>query len=341
MKKCVLILCVMLSFNAKADDEITIVAQTDPNDATTKCGDNCTWTLYSDGRLEISGKGDMYNFDQWQQDTFVYKTDWRTDSPWVDFSSSINEINIADGITSIGRYSFWDTAVTTASLPNSIKKVGHGAFQYSDLQQVNLPVSLEEISHAAFHESYVSDLVIPETVTSIGTHAFGSPSLKNLTIEGNVNINESMFHCDGGYAVSPLLNNIYCLSSNESCNALKTDVNIGSKITSYTKESGVYRLEDGTMFASPNDMMNGTNACSNLDSCKATVLKNKGYCTSDESCMAMVDLENANAPIEYKNKSYASIDDLLKGKYMPKRIYTIDEANAVAGKVNSVKIRYR
>ena len=88
-------------------------------------------------------------------------------------------------------------------------------------------------------------------------------------------------------------------------------------------------------------MMNGTNACSNLDSCKATVLKNKGYCSSDESCMAMVDLENANAPIEYKNKSYASIDDLLKGKYMPKRIYTLEEANAVAGEKNRVSIKYR
>jgi len=57
--------------------------------------------------------------------------------------------------------------------------------------------------------------------------------------------------------------------------------------------------------------------------------------------MAMVDLENANAPIEYKNKSYASIDDLLKGKYLPKRIYTIDEANQVAGKTNIFSIRYR
>jgi len=38
---------------------------------------------------------------------------------------------------------------------------------------------------------------------------------------------------------------------------------------------------------------------------------------------------------------YQSINDLLKGNYDVRRIYTIDEANRVAGKVNSVKIRYR
>ena len=109
----------------------------------------------------------------------------------------------------------------------------------------------------------------------------------------------------------------------------------------YEKQGGVYILEDGTMFASPNDMIGGRNVCENLDTCKAKVLKNKGYCSSDESCMAMVDLENANHPIEYKNKSYASVDDLLKGKYMPKRIYTLEEANAVAGDKNRVSIKYR
>jgi len=48
-----------------------------------------------------------------------------------------------------------------------------------------------------------------------------------------------------------------------------------------------------------------------------------------------------NGPIKAGGKTYASLDDLASGNYIPKRIYTIDEANAVAGKVNSVKIRYR
>ncbi len=50
---------------------------------------------------------------------------------------------------------------------------------------------------------------------------------------------------------------------------------------------------------------------------------------------------NENGDIIYKNKQYSSLADLAKGKYIPKRIYTIDEASAVAGKKNTFSIRYR
>ena len=48
-----------------------------------------------------------------------------------------------------------------------------------------------------------------------------------------------------------------------------------------------------------------------------------------------------NGQIKADAKTYASLDDLASGNHIVKRIYTIDEANEVAGKVNSVKIRYR
>ena len=43
----------------------------------------------------------------------------------------------------------------------------------------------------------------------------------------------------------------------------------------------------------------------------------------------------------YNNRWYASPNDIGTTNHIKKRIYTINEANAVAGKVNSVKIRYR
>ncbi len=331
MKKWILVLSMSFAFNAYGE----IVTGE-------KCGDNCTWTFNTEtGKLTISGTGDMYNFPQWEGDTLVYRSYWHSDTPWVDFSSSIYEVEVESGITSIGQYSFWDTAVTKVSLPESLTTLGLGAFQYSDLPEVSLPSNLTTMNHAALHATSITDLVIPESVTSVSTYAFGSNALENITIEGNIELNKSMFYGEEDITERiPNLMRIYCLSSNESCNALKTDTDIGSKITSYTKETGVYKLEDGTMFASPNDMMSGTNACTDLDSCKATVLQNKGYCTG-EACAAMVAAENTNHPIEYNNKSYASIDDLLKGKHMPKRIYTLDEANTVAGAVNRISIRYR
>ena len=43
----------------------------------------------------------------------------------------------------------------------------------------------------------------------------------------------------------------------------------------------------------------------------------------------------------YDNKWYNSLDDIQSGNYTKKRIYTVNEANSVTGKKNSVKIRYK
>ena len=48
-----------------------------------------------------------------------------------------------------------------------------------------------------------------------------------------------------------------------------------------------------------------------------------------------------NGQIKAGGKTYASLDDLASGNHIVKRIYTIDEANAVAGKKNRVSIKYR
>ncbi|MBR6327417.1 MAG: hypothetical protein IKR60_00890, partial [Alphaproteobacteria bacterium] len=45
--------------------------------------------------------------------------------------------------------------------------------------------------------------------------------------------------------------------------------------------------------------------------------------------------------IFYNKRWYNSANDILFGDYIPKRIYTIDEANRVAGEVNRVSIKYK
>ena len=341
MKRYILIFGLSLALNVYAD-EPTVVAETNPNDASTKCGGNCTWKLYSDGKLEISGTGDMYAWSLYNTHAPVRENSfntYQTTAPWGNYSGQISTVKVNEGITSIGKSAFYNVAVTNADIAKSVATLESGAFQYSDLQNISLPSSLKSIGGATFYATSLQNLIVPEDVTSISQNAL--QSVQNLTLEGNTNLNKNVFWGDSDGTSITIPTNIYCLSSNASCNALKTDTDIGSKITSFTKEAGVYRLEDGTMFASPNNMMSGTNACVDLDTCKATVLQNKGYCTGDQACLAIVALENDNHPIEYNNKSYASIDDLLKGKYMPKRIYTIDEANRVAGTRNRISIKYR
>ncbi len=48
-----------------------------------------------------------------------------------------------------------------------------------------------------------------------------------------------------------------------------------------------------------------------------------------------------NGKVFYKNRWYSTANDISSGNYIPKRIYTIDEANRIAGEKNRVSIKYR
>ena len=340
MKNVVFILGLISSFNVMADD-VTIVGQSDSNDASTKCGDNCTWTLYSNGKLEIKGTGDMYNYTADDTGTPLWEGthSWQTTAPWGEYSTQISHIDISEGILSIGSAAFYHVAAQSVRIPEGVKNINGGAFQYSTLLNVTLPSTLETISDAVFYSTNIDNLIVPEGVAEIGPNALST--INTLILEGDTQFGDNAFWVDSESSVGMHIPTVvYCQPTNTSCNSLKNNEEIGDKIITYNKESGVYVL-DGQMYASPIDMANTQNACVDMDICKAKVLQNKGYCSSNEACAAMVEAENANHPIEYKNKSYASIDDLLKGKHMPKRIYTIDEANAVTGNKNRVSIKYR
>lgn len=107
-----LVLACSFIFNIKAQAE----------DLTGKCGDNLTYTIkyntntyYYD--LVISGKGDMYNYDEPQ------------DAPWYGKRSSINAIYLADTLTSIGDNAFCDiTKVNVIAIPQLCNTMSDTAF---------------------------------------------------------------------------------------------------------------------------------------------------------------------------------------------------------------------
>ena len=88
---------------------------------------------------------------------------------------------------------------------------------------------------------------------------------------------------------------------------------------------------------------------------KSTVFEGSGlntiYCPEGNACgnsftglsktPKVIPYSIENGQIKAGGKTYASLDDLASGNHIVKRIYTIDEANAVAGEVNTIRIRYR
>ena len=99
-----------------------------------ECGDNMTYTLYSDGSMDISGEGDMYEYGKGM-------------FPWSDYSDKISEISIGAGIDTISSYAFSNCNnlksiyLTDMSAESGLFSIGEYAFSecYS-LATVSLPV---------------------------------------------------------------------------------------------------------------------------------------------------------------------------------------------------------
>ena len=176
-----------------------------------KCGDNLTWRL--DGNnLTISGTGDMYDYDERNDDT----------PPWYYYRDRITEVVIEQGVTSIGKDGFWKLfSLTSVQLPSSLKSIGSSAFHDCwKLESINVsagnktyssengvlfnkdktelvmypqgktntsytvPSSVVNIGEAAFVECQnLKEVVLPEGVENIGKSAFSAClNLENITL---------------------------------------------------------------------------------------------------------------------------------------------------------------
>ncbi len=62
-----------------------------------QCGDSMYWTLYSDGKLSITGSGDMYG----------YQPNDTGRPPWYDIRTAVKRITFDEGIRSIGTSAFF------------------------------------------------------------------------------------------------------------------------------------------------------------------------------------------------------------------------------------------
>ncbi|MBQ9082613.1 MAG: leucine-rich repeat domain-containing protein, partial [Clostridia bacterium] len=118
-----------------------------------KLTDTITWTLYSNGKLEITGSGAMPNFTS------------HTQQPWYSFNHQIKKIVIGKDITSVGNYAFCYA-----------QKVTEVTFEEGS-QLTNIGVL------AFFNVPAVTSITLPETVDSINSYAFGDCfALENVYI---------------------------------------------------------------------------------------------------------------------------------------------------------------
>lgn len=92
--------------------------------ASGQCGEELTWTLTKDGVLTISGSGKM--------------TDWQGNpsAPWNDYTSSILNVVMEEGVTSIGARAFngcWK--LVCVAIPASVNQIGSSSFNWCNALQ--------------------------------------------------------------------------------------------------------------------------------------------------------------------------------------------------------------
>ncbi|MBE6719975.1 MAG: fibronectin type III domain-containing protein [Ruminococcaceae bacterium] len=174
------------------------------------CGENATFDFDSKtGVVSIDGSGEMADYDE-----------FGTNSPFAG-STKITSVEIADGITEIGDYTFYGCSnLETVVLPATITRVGVGAFEdCTSLSTLIVPAgavyeddafagctSLESIEfgsgaiaskneddhNAPWYQSTVKSITITSGVTSVGQNAFaGATNIEHLTVNCDIPVNTS------------------------------------------------------------------------------------------------------------------------------------------------------
>ncbi len=176
-----------------------------------KCGENLTWTL-AEGKLTISGTGDMYNYTG------------SANVPWYSQSKNITAVEISEAVTSIGAYAFIGcSALETVEISEIVKSIGNYAFgSCTSLKSITIPDSVESLGSSPFsHCTSLETVYIGNGLTSIGSIFSGFQSLKSVILGSGITSLD-------GYAFS-------------NCVSLET-VTIGDSVT----EIGNYAFEECT-----------------------------------------------------------------------------------------------
>ncbi|MBR2299723.1 MAG: leucine-rich repeat domain-containing protein, partial [Alphaproteobacteria bacterium] len=280
-------------------------------------------------------------------------------APWYagGIDKSITKIEIGEGITSVGKHAFSDmTKVTEVTLPDGLEKIENVAFHaMSSLKSIDLPNSVKEIQKFGIGNSALTDIGISEGLTKIGESAFCGIKAENFVVPAGVTeISQLAFTAVNGTEnrtwKTTGIKNLYCTAEmKEQCEAALSYASSQNalsdiKVIEYESKGGVYVIGDD-YYLSADDMKKGDTASSaeekaqyactlSLKDCKKQALINRGICQGAD-CDALVE-NDGKYMLKFGGRTYQSINDLLKGNYDVRRIYTVEEASFVSGKKNTV-----
>ncbi|MBR1915068.1 MAG: leucine-rich repeat domain-containing protein [Alphaproteobacteria bacterium] len=221
--------------------------------------------------------------------------------------------------------------VTNVVIEDSIKDLGSMGFRgITSVNPIEIPSSITTISGDAFFGVNSSEIIIPDSVTKIKSSAFSWSGLQKI------NIPDSVTSIEGGFRGTNL-----------------KDIVIPDSVTSIGNGAFSYCLQLQSITIGENTQLGKIFTGFNSDTGFTDIANLKIYCTGDtEKCDANLvaagypDLKSSKATTKQINGVTYVYDKNGKlvtssGHRTEKRIYTIEEANEVAGTKNRVSITYR
>ena len=151
------------------------------------CGENARWTL-SDNKLTITGTGKMTTYTALRQ------------IPWYFMREKIYELEISEGITSIGASAFLELInIKTITIPSTVKALERSCFEgCSGVEVVDIPVNVENIYASAFRNcKSLKAIYIRNPECSIGGT---SETICNVAVDSGTAYSGVIYGYSGSYA---------------------------------------------------------------------------------------------------------------------------------------------
>ncbi|MCQ2069909.1 MAG: leucine-rich repeat domain-containing protein [archaeon] len=288
-----------MSEESMADTDKVILAEG-------KIGENATYTLWTDGSLDITGEGELFasipRYDPYPISTF-----------WMGNNDRIQTVQFDEGITTVGGYLFAGcTNLKEIAFPSTLIRLGNGSFYgCTSLESVTLPDNLTGLGTDCFNGCTALETVcIPASVISINGNVFaGCTNLTSIDVSDDngtysqVNgmltnkSRTSILSCPAGltevtvpYTVRTIasdtfkgcilltdiiVNGVGTIADNlfSECTSLKT-VTLTATTIGNEAFKGCVDLSEITMSRATTIGVNAFNGCKNLESCTMPSVKN-------------------------------------------------------------------
>ena len=233
--------------------------------------------------------------------------------------SSVTSIRFGEGVTYVEGFSYGTgyTYLQSVSFPSTLLGINSYAFDYSSLNSVTFDKDATgmTINGSAFRGcGHLNVLELPDNTSVFPDAFYGTNDLKIVLGDmSNASLSSGAFS-GVGLVFCP---DEACKIKVNSMTAYDTD-----NIKLYTKDSdGVYKDEDGVMYASAQDMIAG-DTCGTHDACVTALGGNSG-----------------------SGGSGGNVNNNSGSQSEPKRIYTLEEARqaveAAGTETVNVRIRYK